>query len=501
MSGTQSWTDLGFGLYGQPPPNGNAPIIPFGAPTVEGGIGYADGQPNWGDGVQNHPFTGEGRKNVRMYGARATFGVDDRAAFQAAIDDRFANGGGIVPVPPGFYYIGAPGVILRSGVILAGDGDASQLIPFPSSTTPMIDSLVGIPLYDAGVRDLLLNGETVLGLTGTNHGIRLQNPSRCRIANVRVRRMGGDGITIPISTVPNGLEGHVNWIGPTNHIELCLGHGISIFGAVNHTNPDVAIFDSEIGGSGYSAWPDPSGYGTGGTSDGLHLVNTGGSHKIRGNHIHQSSQYGYYCGGAGDCLFVENLSEKSVKQGMVFASSARCVVGSNFIRQVDVLAAGGIDGLTIVDSDGLMVNGNVITGGRYGIAVTSSGPSISKNSIGPNQCDGYTTAPVFFQNPLSNFGNAPAGAVYGFKRVLTTTVATAIAPILNNAVGTFTVALTGTALDDTVTVSITNLGAVGVLVSAWVSVAGTIQVVIHNLSGGTLTLGTQAVRVDVFQHV
>lgn len=104
--------------------------------------------------------------------------------FQAAIDSLSAAGG-MLFVPKGIYLISAP-VKTRNGVIIMGEGDASQLlattdIEVINSDTTTVSSAV----FQAEFRDFFIK-KTVTGAT-TKYDIHLQNPSICLFEHVHVQ--------------------------------------------------------------------------------------------------------------------------------------------------------------------------------------------------------------------------------------------------------------------------------------------------------------------------
>ena len=80
-------------------------------------------------------------QDVRRHGAKGDGVTMDSAAFQKAIDEASAGGGGVVRVPPGKYLIA--NVALKSNVTLRLDKGATLLgstdsKDYPNVTTPSI---------------------------------------------------------------------------------------------------------------------------------------------------------------------------------------------------------------------------------------------------------------------------------------------------------------------------------------------------------------------------
>ncbi|EQD73159.1 hypothetical protein B1A_05094, partial [mine drainage metagenome] len=92
MAGVTGAVMAGRGAFGSPPATGVAPVSPF-------------------------------ARNVLDFGARGNAKTDNTAAFQKALDAVYADGGGIVHIPPGRYlfkgHLTMPANTSLDGVFLA----------------------------------------------------------------------------------------------------------------------------------------------------------------------------------------------------------------------------------------------------------------------------------------------------------------------------------------------------------------------------------------------
>jgi hypothetical protein len=150
------------------------------------------------------------RLNVRdaPYGAIPSRSVDSSLAFQTAIRDLEAVGGGILEVPPGWY---SAAFDLGTGVIIEGHGMATQIFAPPSllaAPRPII-GCGGRNLFNMGVRNLMIIGDGRSGgtargieLVSTNGDVHDSNPGGAGfpnspnpvIENVKVTQTGGVGV-------------------------------------------------------------------------------------------------------------------------------------------------------------------------------------------------------------------------------------------------------------------------------------------------------------------
>lgn len=107
---------------------------------------------------------------------------DALTAIQAAIDDRYNAGGGVVLLPGGSYAV-SNSIQVKQGVILAGlRGDYTTLRPTALGTFPIVRIVGG----RAGLRDVQITAEAlyVEGTTWPGHtAVRIEAP-RARLANV-----------------------------------------------------------------------------------------------------------------------------------------------------------------------------------------------------------------------------------------------------------------------------------------------------------------------------
>jgi hypothetical protein len=127
--------------------------------------------------------------NVLDFGADSTGATSASTAIQNAIN---SISSGVVFIPKGTYLIDAA-IVMKDGVIIQGEGDASQLLVntdievFKSSTAT---SSTGI--FGAGFTDFYIN-KTVTGAT-TKYDIHLQNPSFCNFTRVHIKSGHDDSV-------------------------------------------------------------------------------------------------------------------------------------------------------------------------------------------------------------------------------------------------------------------------------------------------------------------
>lgn len=450
---------------------------------------------------QFYPLLNQSYVTPQMWDANVGSSTYDptktRLACQHALDHALAAGGGqggIAFFPSGTYPLDAVSLVPSSNTRIAGTGNGTVFVPPANSNVPVFQSTTGLALSECWIEDIYIDGEGITGLGTSNHGIEFFNPTRCGICRVRIRWVGGIGIHFP--PLNTSFEQHLSWI-IVNLLEFCQQGGVLLEGSPSTGgNSDIIIALNEIGLSGLQT---PGVWTGSNLVDGLQASDTGGSHKIVGNHVHQSGRYNYNIGGAGDTLLTGNLSEKSGWEGIVIQSSSGCDVTGNRVREVDELATGAHDAITLADASNNVITANRVTGGRYGIS--ESGTSTG-NTIDSNNITNFSVKPLFLANASELHDNYPGGNAsgYGYARVLTTTSTVSFGTIVNGAIASATIAVTGCQPGDPVGVSVYNLGANGVMVTAFVSSAGNVLIILHNLSGGNLTYNNTPVRLDVYQH-
>lgn len=161
--------------------------------------------------------------DVRSFGAAGDGVTDDTAAIQAAID-AVPAGGGLVRVPAGTYKL-TDTLIVRSGLVLAGDGMYATVLDQTSATD---QGLYGEDIVGLTVRDLRITGPAdglslgavdgiLLDQTGatatqnviienvmvdhfSRHAINLADPITSVLSNVRAQNCGGYGFTVTLGT-------------------------------------------------------------------------------------------------------------------------------------------------------------------------------------------------------------------------------------------------------------------------------------------------------------
>jgi hypothetical protein len=169
-------------------------------------------------------------KDVTAFGAVGTDLLDDTAAFQAAID-AVDDGGGVVRVPAGDYYLSGLHLdgAADSKVILRGDGTSSVLLPNPSPAAPIADMILiggtsavsnvtlkdfylrlpaggnGIRFGSAGGSGITLSGLTLGGGadSSTNYGVS----GTTSLTNFTMTNVDLSGVTALPLSLPNGVWG------------------------------------------------------------------------------------------------------------------------------------------------------------------------------------------------------------------------------------------------------------------------------------------------------
>jgi hypothetical protein len=189
--------------------------------------------------------------NVREFGAKGDGVTDDTISIQAAIDNAYASGGGVVSFPEGTYKVSASSlnetysnsfdaggipipvpasgcaIVQRSGVSLVGQPDRSAKIYCSSTAISIINQIApencvveGFEIYstwapalpaDTGIGIITLaTGDATNRKCRNNlyrnlyihnvggYGVSLQNgsPTRCRIEDVDVYDIGADGLDL-----------------------------------------------------------------------------------------------------------------------------------------------------------------------------------------------------------------------------------------------------------------------------------------------------------------
>ncbi|MFI3318093.1 MAG: glycosyl hydrolase family 28-related protein [Rikenellaceae bacterium] len=140
------------------------------------------------------PEVGDGYKTITEYGVKTTSSSDSSAAFQRAMDEIFAEGGGVLYVPKGRYQLS--GVEVREGVSMLVE--AGAVFAFPKSAAGS-----GEPMFNFGQEyDLIhnvvvkgVNGRFKIDLSSVKSGaspLRLCNIHDFKISNIDFDAAGAD---------------------------------------------------------------------------------------------------------------------------------------------------------------------------------------------------------------------------------------------------------------------------------------------------------------------
>lgn len=116
--------------------------------------------------------------NVRDFGALGNGVTDDRLAFNRAIAQANSAGGGIVFVPPGTYSKGSSSILMLSNVELVGCGRSTVIKNANSSNATHILNFEANSPTDAGVYNLVLDGNRANQVSGTSLAVVGLNAAR-----------------------------------------------------------------------------------------------------------------------------------------------------------------------------------------------------------------------------------------------------------------------------------------------------------------------------------
>jgi polygalacturonase len=158
-------------------------------------LATADAEATSMNAAQNH---GHQHVNVRSKGAAGDGITDDTKAFQKAIDEVVANGGGTVWVPPGDYSINADtSIFLKSNVIFSM-ADRARLIA-DTSSNERYAVIKATKIHNAQI----LGGQIVgdrdyhIGITGEHgYGISISGCDNVLVRNTKISNCWGDGFIV-----------------------------------------------------------------------------------------------------------------------------------------------------------------------------------------------------------------------------------------------------------------------------------------------------------------
>jgi hypothetical protein len=223
--------------------------------------------------------------NVRQFGAGSgdVTGCTDTCAIQAAIDSVPAVASARILVPPGTYYISNLHIdkeIIFEGLSGGGSGHTDVVLYVVRGHGLIVDSQVGIvddftrwldegalpacapctktakantPGNGSGsiIRNLYIATSPTVTTDETLDGIRVY--AACKIVDVFIERMGGNGITIgsDFFAPARGLTYASGWYLARILVVRCRGHGLSVSGGNAGAGLCLQFSSSQNGGHGF----------------------------------------------------------------------------------------------------------------------------------------------------------------------------------------------------------------------------------------------------------
>jgi hypothetical protein len=149
--------------------------------------------------------------NVRTYGAVGDGVADDTLAFNQAITDMNAKGGGLIYIPAGTYLTTGISINVPNSIHLLGEGrDVCVIKRSPNNGLHVISFDKS---YGSSVRGLTIDGNRGVG-TGTGHGIRIQEAVDLAIEDFSVKNTIGYGL---------GFQDTTNYYYDKHSIRICNG--------------------------------------------------------------------------------------------------------------------------------------------------------------------------------------------------------------------------------------------------------------------------------------
>jgi hypothetical protein len=158
-----------------------------------------------------------GRLNVRSFGAAGDGQTNDTAAIQAAIN-AVPTAGGAVYFPTGQYRVNAP-LVLRSNLVLTGDGDGPSLIQQVGADQ---DLLTGTALNKIVIEKLYLVGTGA----GTGSGVNLAKGGNDAVPYVSMRDVTVESFGLDGIAVENPIVSSFDRV----ITQTCGRYGINLFG-------------------------------------------------------------------------------------------------------------------------------------------------------------------------------------------------------------------------------------------------------------------------------
>lgn len=149
---------------------------------------------------------GEAVYNVKDYGAAGDGATDDQTAIQEAVNDAYANGGGIVYAPKGVYILKSP-ILWETGVSMRGDGIGQTILKTVSDTAVLGFSAIHYDSSRYGTGNLFKgctfsdfeidgSGLQVSEVSWRGKGIFLIGMENCIVRDILVRETAATGIGI-----------------------------------------------------------------------------------------------------------------------------------------------------------------------------------------------------------------------------------------------------------------------------------------------------------------
>lgn len=440
--------------------------------------------------------------NVVAEGATGDGVTDDAAAINGAIATAITRGGGVITFPPGVYLINSQIDVDSFGITLKGVGysDAS------SNGQSRILKAGNFDAIKVNVGSVTIDGLDILGdVANGGDGITIEG-GRCTLRDVSCRSHGGVGIRIGKNSVNNNLWRMFN--------VLCLSnssHGI-------HIHDDGGGLADVNAGCAYGLDLRSNG------GDGLRLENAL-DNQFYGLHAASNTGWGIniFSGSNGHAFFAPYLELNTAGQGQL-QSGARDNMIWGVRQDIDdgwTISTDADDNVVLGRNNSLddmfSVIGNLafsklhigdhpfVNSGQWQLVKnpTTRDLEISKVGTGAN-------AHVIIGNVSGGSGTVNLYIVDGGLRVggasniiinqiISATTTWNPISLVNGAKDSITFTLTGAALGNPCFASLTTLTTDDFLISANVTAANSVQIVIQNVSGGTIDLGSGTARVIAFQ--
>lgn len=459
-----------------------------------------------------HTWMG-GWVNVKDFGAIGDGSVNDAAAIQAALDTNLN-----VYLPFGDFNIGTTTLTPYQGQTIRGAGIGGALtfrsrLLYSGNGSAIVDThAVNSSGYaQITIEDLYIFGS---GAASTGAGIELlaggfayYTIRRCRVGGTFKYGIIADGIEV--SQIYENILENGQGVTGSAHIWIVNGDDRRSGQAVGFSNV-ISIVDNQLNGADYGVIDDG-----------------GNSHRIVGNNFNGNS-VALTMAGATDFTIHQNNIENAdritgianilfqdrstVGGGASTTDKGPCRAGTVTANHLGAdMISGSSSPLTFSATTvgayhtQLFVVGNILgnqLGRSAGINVTSLGRSfVAYNAddatgahfTGQHNTDAYANTLI----PPGGTADSVTGGQQSLYGELTNTKTWNPGLLADGAVASTTVTVTGALVVDVATASHDAIGANDVIVSAHVQAADTVRIVIRNVSGGNVTIGSGISRVFV----